>query len=189
MGKVANHSNLPQNLTNMKKYIIKNGLIGGLIVGSVLLGSTLMGMDNMENQWTFYVGITGMLAAFAFIFVGVNQYKQRENGGYISFGQALQIGLGIAALSSTIYVAIWIIELNTIYPDFMEKYAEMMIKKAQKDGLDGSELQAKMSDMDQYKEWYKNPIMVILLTYMEILPLGIVVALISALAQKKTMKT
>ena len=41
------------------------------------------------------------------------------------------------------------------------------------------------SEMAMYRTWYKTPIGVILITYMEILPMGIVITLISALILKR----
>lgn len=62
----------------------------------------------------------------------------------------------------------------------MEQYSEMILKKANPE-----ELAAKTAEMNQMKAWYKNPLMIILLTYMEILPIGIVVSLIGSLILKK----
>lgn len=56
----------------------------------------------------------------------------------------------------------------------------MILKKANPE-----ELAAKTAEMNQMKAWYKNPLMIILLTYMEILPIGIVVSLIGSLILKK----
>ena len=56
----------------------------------------------------------------------------------------------------------------------------MAIAKASPD-----ELTKVTEEMNSFKEMYKNPIMVILFTYMEILPLGIVFSLVSALILKK----
>ncbi|WP_309640972.1 hypothetical protein [Flavobacterium sp.] len=43
--------------------------------------------------------------------------------------------------------------------------------------------------MAMYKEWYKNPLLVILMTYAEIFPIGLLIALISALILKKKQAT
>jgi hypothetical protein len=50
------------------------------------------------------------------------------------------------------------------------------------------EIATKTIEMNQMKEWYKNPVMIILLTLMEIFPLGIVVSLIAALVLKRKAK-
>jgi Protein of unknown function (DUF4199) len=70
-------------------------------------------------------------------------------------------------------------------PDFMEKFGNQAIESAKANGESASEIGKKASEIDSYKEMYKTPIGVILLTYMEILPVGLVVSLISALILKK----
>lgn len=47
------------------------------------------------------------------------------------------------------------------------------------------DLPAKTKEMANFKEMYKNPLFVILITYSEVLPIGLVVALVSALILKK----
>jgi hypothetical protein len=40
-------------------------------------------------------------------------------------------------------------------------------------------------DMEKFKEMYKNPLFVVLVTYAEVFPVGLIVALLSALILKK----
>ena len=67
----------------------------------------------------------------------------------------------------------------------MDKYAAHVIKEAKTDGASQAELSKQIADLAWYQQKYKNPVWVILLTYSEILPVGIVVTIISALILKR----
>jgi hypothetical protein len=70
----------------------------------------------------------------------------------------------------------------------MDKYAAAMITKAKASGISADELAKKTADMAQMKEWYKNPLFVVLMTYVEILPVALVVTLITSLILKRKVK-
>jgi hypothetical protein len=63
-----------------------------------------------------------------------------------------------------------------------------VLKQAAEKGATAAEIQSQTAQMETYKEWYKNPILIILMTYAEILPIGLVVTLISALILKRNQK-
>ena len=73
-------------------------------------------------------------------------------------------------------------------PDFMEKYAAKAIEGIKSSGLNPTEMSAKITEMETMRENYKNPFFRICYTLMEILPIGIVIALISALILKRNQK-
>lgn len=163
----------------MKNNILKNGILGGIIVSIVLISMLFYMKANPENEPNAIIGFSSMLLAFIFVVLGIKREREINNGS-ITFGKAFLTGLGISFLISTIYVIVWLVIYYNFFPDFMEKYSEMVLKNT-----DPEELVAKTAEMNQMKEWYKNPAMIILLTFMEILPIGIVVSLIAALIFKK----
>ena len=173
------------NSNHMKKIIITYGLIAGLIVTAFMVYGTVALANDPNFKPSMVLGYAGMIIAFAFVFVGTKNYRDKQNGGTLTFGQAFKIGFFIALIASTIYVGVWLIEYYCFYPDFMDKYIEFAIKEAKSSGISATELQSKTEDMNTMRELYKNPIMVILLSFAEILPLGIFAALISAIIFKR----
>ena len=163
----------------MRNIILKNGIFGGLIVSIIMITMTLYMKNNPNYEPSMYIGFVSMFLAFTFVFLGIKQQRD-SNYGSITFGKAIATGLIISLLISTIYVAVWLIIYYNFFPNFIEKYSEIALKNAKPE-----ELAAKTAEMNQYKEMYKSPIMVILLTYMEILPIGIVITLIAALVMKR----
>lgn len=172
----------------MRKIILTYGLIGGAFVALFMVCSTLLA-NNGTFEHSMLLGYTGMLIANVFVFLGVRNYRDNQNGGVITFGKAFKIGMLISLIAATVYVGVWLIEYYCFIPDFMEKYAAAMEKTWQKENLPVAEIKAKTEEMKMYMEMYKSPIWVILLTYIEILiPIGLLVPVISALILKKQVK-
>lgn len=169
----------------MKNIIIKYGIISGVIATLFMITSTLLHNDNPNLKNGEIIGYSGILIAFIFIFVAVKSYRDKENNGVISFGEAFKIGLYITLIASTFYVATWLIEYYFFMPDFMDKLISSTIENLKAQGLSPTEIEAKSKEMEMYRTWYKNPILVILMSYMEILPVGLFITLISSLILKR----
>ena len=169
----------------MKKNVWVFGLISGLIITALMVYSVINCYSNPHFKENEVLGYTGMLVAFSFIFVGIKNYRDRYNNGIISFGRAFKMGLFISLLASTFYVATWLVEYYVFFPDFMDKYGAHMINRAKADNLSPAAFDKKVAQVNSMKAWYKNPVMVILITYMEVLPVGLVISVISALLLKK----
>ena len=144
-----------------------------------MISMTLYMKTYTDREPIAIIGFGSMLLAFIFVIRGIKQERE-TNSGVITFGKAFLTGLSISLVISTIYVIVWLIVYYNFFPNFMEQYSEMVLKNTNPE-----ELVAKTAEMNQMKEWYKSPIMIILLTLMEILPIGIVVSLIGALVLKK----
>lgn len=169
----------------MKKIILINGLISGLIVSVFLLGSMAYCYSSNNFNGSMVVGYSAMILAFSLVFVGVKSFRDKENSGIISFGKAFQVGFLIALIGSTMYVITWLVDYYFFIPDFMEKFCSQAIETAKANGASTAEIKAQTAEMETYKEMYKNPLGVIFLTYIEILPVGLVVSLISALILRR----
>jgi len=169
----------------MKRTVWIFGSIIGIIFITFLLYSTTECYTNPEMKSNDVVGYAGMIAAFSFIFVGIKNYRDKYNGGLITFGQAFKTGLYITLIASTMYVVVWLVEYYVFIPDFLDKFIPHVMKEASQDGASSVELAEKQREMDEFKEMYKNPLFVVLVTYAEIFPLGLVITLISALILKR----
>ena len=169
----------------MKKNVIVFGLLSGIVISAMMLCMVAYLYNNPGFDPNAVLGYAASIAAFSFIFVGIRNYRNKFNGGYVTFGQAFKVGLYISLIASTMYVAVWLVDYYVFVPDFMDKYTEHVLEITRKEGATPAELAAKAKDLAEDIEVYKNPLMVILITYSEILPVALVVALVSALILKK----
>ncbi len=172
----------------MKKNILIYGLISGLVVSLLMLLSInyLSHCEgNVDFDTSMLIGYASMLIAFSLVFVGVRNYRDKYNQGIISFGKAFKIGILITLISSTVYVIAWLIAYFGFMPDFIEKYSVHMIEQLKASGASQVAIDQQTKEMADFAVMYKNPFFNALMTYMEILPVGLIVTLISALILKR----
>jgi len=170
----------------MKKIIIVCGLIGGIILCIFMVASLAISDQNYESGMIY--GYAAMILAFSLIYVGIRNFRDKSNEGLITFGKAFKIGLYITLIGSTMYVITWLIEYYFFIPDYMDKYAVHMMKNINLNAMSRLQIDDQLKSITSMKEMYKNPLFVILLTYAEVLPVGLAISVISALMLKKNVR-
>ncbi|MEO1241470.1 MAG: DUF4199 domain-containing protein [Pseudomonadota bacterium] len=163
--------------------MIKIALIYGAIAGAIVIGIMTFGIASSENgsaQSSQAFGYLIMLVALSLIFIGVKQYRDRDQGGVIKFGPAFLLGLSIASVSGLVYVAGW--ETYLAFSDyaFISEYAAGVIEAKREAGASAAELEKIAAEMEKMVKNYGNPLFRLPLTFMEIFPVGLIIALISA---------
>jgi ABC-type sugar transport system permease subunit len=173
----------------MKKNVLVFGLLYGLVVTVFMIYSSVNCYYNANFKSNEVVGYAGMLIAASFIYIGIKNYRDKFNNGVITFGKAFKIGLLITLVASTFYVLVWVIEYYVFLPDWMDKYCTHLITEAKTAGENQAKLEKTNELVDTYKKIYSNPFYVVLATYVEVLPIGLIVSLICALILKRKSKT
>lgn len=162
----------------MTRLIMIFGSIAGIILAGSFLVGYLLGADIDDHN--VFVGYTIMLVALSFVFLGVKRARDTLYGGVISFGRALKVGLGIAAVASIFYVAGWEVYMAATDFTFIDAYIDSMIAAEQAKGTSATDIAAMRAEMSEFAVSYRNPAFRMAITFAEIAPIGLMIALISA---------
>lgn len=160
------------------RYALVYGAIAGAIVIAVITIGLATGMPSHASSEIF--GYLVMLVALSLIFVGIKRYRDVEGGGVIKFGRAFAVGAGTAAVAAIVYVIGWETFLATSGGDFMAQYTAATLQRMQDAGAAPAEVAAKAAEMRGVADMYRNPLFRVGITFTEIFPVGLIVALISA---------
>ena len=163
----------------MKKIVLTFGLISGGVLSAMML-ITLQFQDAIGFDRGAIVGYTSMVLAFLLIYFGVRSYRDNVAGGTVRFGRAFAIGGLIAVVASLCYVATWEVIYFKFAPDFMTKYQAHVLDKARANGVSAEAIAKQKAEMDKFAVLYKNPAINAAVTFLEPLPVALIVALVSA---------
>ncbi|HEX8654002.1 MAG TPA: DUF4199 domain-containing protein [Allosphingosinicella sp.] len=146
------------------RYALVYGLISGSIIILIMVaGFELTAPDSFVR--TLWYGYLLMLAVLTIMFVGIKRYRDVECGGVIRFGRAFALGLGMAAFAAVAYAIIF--EIYLALTDY--RMLDQMVDAAGQ------------ADRAQMEWMLHNPLIRAAFVFIELFPVGFVVALGSAL--------
>ena len=163
----------------MRRIVLTFGLIAGAVL-SVMMLIQMSFIDRIGFERGMVIGYTTMVLAFLLVYFGIRSYRDNVGGGRVGFGRAVAIGLLIMSIASACYVATWEVVYFGFMPDFADKYAAHELDRARRSGATAAELAKKTQELAQFREEYRNPLVNVAYTFLEPLPVGLVMTLVSA---------
>ena len=103
-----------ENQISSKSTMLNYGLYLGL--STVIISLVKYAMGALYTQ-EYYSGILGLILMIAFIALGLKKYKA-DNGGFITFGQSVKVGIGVAMIAAVINIVYILLLTNVLEPDF-----------------------------------------------------------------------
>lgn len=164
-------------MTALKYGAVSGAVVVGVIVAGMLYAGGVGGGHATSSLWFGYLI---MILALSTIFLAIREYRNKTLGGVIKFLPAFGLGLLVAAIAGVVYVVAWETFLQTTRYPFMENYTAAMIEAKRAAGVTGAELDAFIAEMEKAKADYANPLYRLPMTFVEIFPVGFLIALISA---------
>ena len=169
---------MEENQPKTGKYALNYGLLSGGI--GVIFGLMLYSMD-MHYQGDIMTVVISLVITLAVIILALIQFK-KANNGFMSFGQALKIGVGLCLIGGIIAVIFNQIMANFIDPDMLGKAIEFQKNKL----LETTSLTATQIDEQlAMGKKFQTPVMQIAFGLLGSIFFGFILTLIPALVLKK----
>ncbi|CAM1341085.1 DUF4199 domain-containing protein [Tenacibaculum amylolyticum] len=167
-----------ENQANSKNLILNYGLYLGLI--GVFIHLVFYATGNLITLG-WLSGIIGFIAMVALIILGIKKYKE-SNNGFLTFGQALKVGVGIAVVSAVITTIYTLIFANVIEPDFQQQAMEVQKQAWIDAGLSDEQIEAS----EEMAKRFQSPAITIPVSLVVSAFFGFIISAVGGAVMKKT---
>ncbi len=171
---------MEENQPKTGKFSLNYGLILGLL--GVAFGVMLYTMDAHYEQSTVN-NIIGIVMMVAIVFWGIHAFK-KANGGFLSIGQALKLGAGIALIAGVISVIYTVFLSSVLDPEFASKVMDNRLAEPIANGDLSAADAAQQKEMGIKFFWMGYPFIIIINVL-----IGLVIGLVAGLIWKKAKPT
>lgn len=171
----------------MKKIVFRHGILSFVTICTLGFINYLASI-NIPNYNGAIGGYVCILLSSMFIYFGIKQFRDTENGGFISYKQAFIVGILIVifpSLANGIYNVIYV---KFIDPGFVDKYYDLAIQNMKVE-LTPDQFLVKLKSLESERTLFKNIYLQFIMMFLTVFVIGVVVTAISSLALSKKPKT
>ena len=136
-----------ENQASSKSIILNYGLYLGIL--SILISLVVYATGNhVQPHWS--VSLINVIAMIAFIILGMNKFKA-DNGGFMSWGQAVKVGVGLTVISTVIVIFYNLLFINFIEPEFISQVAAVQEQAWVDAGMSSEQIEASKKMMENFQ--------------------------------------
>lgn len=161
------------------KPFMKYGLIvaaTGILLTMIIY---LIGLDKSDTGQ--YLGWLNVLISIIAMIYAIKEKREKDLGGFISFGQAFGTGAKMVVVASAITAIFTYIYMSFINPSLHDYLLQKQVEKMEGRGMAQEQIDTTMS----YTEKFMTPVMMSVFTLIMGIIFGIIIALIIAAIVKK----
>ncbi|MCF8715217.1 DUF4199 domain-containing protein [Joostella atrarenae] len=160
------------------KFALRYGLLLGAVSVTFGIMLYLTDMHYQQEISTLVISIAIMLAV---ILIALFQFK-KANDGYMTFGEALKIGIGLCLIGGVISMLFQLLLSNVIDPGMVDKQMEIAKAKMVDYGMTQEQIESQL----EISKKMSGPFIQAAFGLIFSIFLGFVLTLIPALVMKKT---
>lgn len=162
--------------------ILKYGLTGGLITSVIFLVATIAGLSNPANTSSnILIGVVSFAVLVTMVVIATRKQRDEFQGGFISLGQCILIGVGVVLLAALVSSIVSLIYTKVVDPGYMDRIMEGMEEAWAEQGLDEEQIETAKS----WTSVMKNPFLSIASNLLCFGIGGLILSLITGLIMKK----
>lgn len=156
----------------------------GLLLAAISIAfSLILFSSDLHYQQDWKVSVINVVIMIAVLVIGIYQFR-KANDGFLTLGQALKVGVGIALVGAVIGIVYQMIFINFIEPDFMTKVME--IRKAEMISQNPEMTQEQIDGAVEMMESFSGPGIMVAFALIGSLFFGFIISLISGLILKRS---
>lgn len=159
-------------------FMLKRALNVGLIFGIISVVISILSFMNPESREM--VNLLTYPVIFGTVFLGMKWYKEKDNGGFLTYGEGMKVGVLSVAAAGVIVGAFTAIYISQ-NPEIVDDLIDMVIVEYQKSGMSDAQIE-KFIPMT---EMMFSPISMFISSIVSYALIGTIISLIVAAILKK----
>jgi len=169
----------------MKRITFKYGAYAGIIMVLCFLTPYFIWGKDADLSKGEIIGYISMVVSLSAVYLGIKNFRDKKQNGYISFGNALGLGLEISGVASIIFGIYNYILYKFLAPDLSQRLMDYYKNKINNSGQSKEVIAKQLQEMQSQAGFYGNPLIMALVMIVTVFAIGLVVSLISAAVLKR----